>query len=141
MNDKDKTTFLQVAFTHFVPCFFLGVISLFIIQSLFPKDVFRELIDNSIGTIDIALATVNGIFVSGCAALFHWLHNHRVRKGIAWLNQPASREKISYAALVGFSSGASDILFGLHNTGIIALTLFVLAILIWHLRKIGRAHV
>ena len=127
-----------MAFTHFVPCFFLGVISLFVSQSIFPQDVFRDIIDNKISLVDISLATANGFFVAGCAVAFHWRHNRRVRKKIAWLNQLASREKIRYAALVGFIGGSFDILFGLHNLGIIVLTLFVLTILIWHLRVFSK---
>jgi len=138
MKDESRTTFLQVAFTHFVPCFFLGVISLFIIQSIFPKDVFRDLIDSTISLTDVTLATINGLFVALCAVWFHWYHNRRVRKGKAWLNVSASGRKIRYAALVGFSGGAFDILFGLHNVGIILLTLFVLSILIWHLKVFSK---
>ncbi len=138
MKKHSKATFFQVAFTHFVPCFFLGVISLFFLQNAFPYDIFRSLVDNRIGLLDLALATANGIFVAGCVAGFHLNHNRRVRKGLAWINPPASKEKIRLGTLVGFISGSFDILFGLHNFGIFVLTIFVLAILAWHLKIFTR---
>jgi voltage-gated potassium channel len=138
MTNKTKTTFLQVAFTHFVPCFFLGTISLFLLQGIFPQNIFELLINSKTSGIDIAIASANGLFVAVCTILFHWRHNRRVRKKIAWINQPVSQKKMRYGALVGFMSGAFNILFGLHNIGIIVLTLFVLLILICHLRIFAR---
>jgi len=138
MRDDSKTTFIQIAFTHFVPCFFLGVISLYILQGIFPQDIFRDLVDNEVTLIDLGTALANGVLVACCVIWFHWRHNRRVLKGLSWLNEPASKRKIRHAALVGFIGGSFDILFGLHNAGIIVLTLFVLIILIWHLRVFSK---
>jgi voltage-gated potassium channel len=138
MKDTANNSFIQIAFTHFVPCFFLGVVSLYLLQSIFPQDIIRNLIDNRINLTDLGIASLNGVLVASVVTAFHWRHNRRVRKGRSWLNEPASKRKIRHAALVGFIGGSFDILFGLHNVGIIVLTLFVLMILLWHLRVFSK---
>lgn len=134
MRNYKKETFLHILFTHFVPCFFLGVISLFLMQACTPDNIFQHIVDKHIDMMDVALASINGVFVGFVVWWYHRRHNKRVNEGMAWVNEPASPEKIRKAVLVGFCSGTFDILFGLHNFGIFVLTLFVLTILIWHLK-------
>ncbi len=134
MKDSSKTTFLSVAFTHFVPCFFLGVISLYIVRAFLPELELRELVDSNLDLTDILFGTVNGLIVAGTVAIFHLLRNRRARSAALLPVKPVNTKVIQYGVLVGFLGGSFDIAFGLHNGGILVLTLMVLCILIWHLR-------
>jgi len=138
MTQSSPITFRQVAFTHLVPCFFLGVISLFIIQSALPGFAYKELGDNKISHVDVLLSLLNGVFVAACAVAYHLFRNHRVRNGAFLFKGISSNRKIVYSALVGAAAGTFDILFGLHNLGILILTIFVLIILVWHIKVFAR---
>lgn len=134
MNDNRTTTFTEVAFTHFVPCLFIGVALLFLLDALFPRNIVVALSDDMFSTADFAIAALDGLFVAAIIFLFHTRRNRRLRKLKAVSRLEASPKRIVYAVAVGFISGAFDVLLGLHNEGIMALTFIVLGILIWHLR-------
>lgn len=138
MKNISEESFIQVIFTHFVPCFFVGVVSLFLVQIVFPQDTFQHIISKDPDIFDLALSLSNGFFVAGVVLWFHRRHNKRVRQGIAWVNHLASPKKIKRGMVVGFGSGIFDILFGLHNFGIFILTIFVLTILVWHLKMFAK---
>lgn len=138
MPNIENTTFRQVAFTHFVPCFFLGVISLFFLNALTPDMELRLLLNDRIDVIDFSISALNGIFVALVVALFHW-HNNRRAASIPWrTNVRAGKKILFYRMFIGFVGGSFDILFGLQNEGILLLTGVVLSILVWHLRLFTR---
>ena len=134
MKKSSESSFFQVAFTHFVPCFFLGLISLFFIRAFAPGMDFSALVDNTISFADIMAGTINGLLVGLIVFLFHTLRNHQREKGTRPLYTMADTRKLVHAAIVGFLGGSIDVLFGFHDGGILILTSMVLIILIWHLR-------
>ncbi len=138
MPNTENTTFRQVAFTHFVPCFFLGVISLFFLNALTPDMELRLLFNDKVDIIDIAVSTLNGIFVALVVALFH-RHSNQRADALPWrANTHAGKKILFYRMIIGFIGGSFDILFGLQDEGILVLTAVVLFILIWHLRLFTR---
>ena len=139
MISDEKTTFWQVAFTHFVPCFFLGVISLYCLRAMLSEMALSRLVDNTLQGTDIAVGTINGAFVAVIVLFFHWQRNYRHRTGRSLFVFQTNGRTIAYGMVVGFMAGAFDILFGLHNEGIIILTLIVLFLLLWHLRIFTRS--
>lgn len=134
MIHERKATFTHVAFTHFVPCFFIGIVMLFMADTIHPDPIMAVLADDMFSLIDFTLAALNGVMVGLVAAAYHFYRNGRLKRINAVSRIPASQKKITYAAIIGFISGASDVLLGLHNSGILALTVVVLVILILHLR-------
>lgn len=131
---NDNYSFKRIVFTHFVPCFFMGVISLLLLSILTPGEVYVEVVDGHFDMIDTYLGITNGIIVSALVILFHVFRNRRIEKSAALFQNPMPRVAVFRAALVGFAGGGFEVLFGLINEGILLLTLLVLAILIWHIR-------
>lgn len=141
MPNAEPTTFRQVAFTHFVPCFFLGVISLFFLEGLVPELERSLLLDNRIDAVDFFISTINGFFVALLVGLFHWFRNRRAVE-LRWIAAPRSGGRaLFYRLIIGFLGGSLDILFGLRNEGIMILTALVLFILCWHMRLFTRTMV
>ncbi len=137
MTDTN-TTFKHIAFTHFVPCFFLGVISLLFLLSLLPNPFYAQVADGHFDTIDAVLGVINGLFVASLAACFHVYRNRRIQSGKLLFFNPMPKKGMAKAAVVGFAGGAFEVLFGMLNAGIILLTLLVLIILVWHLRVFAK---
>ncbi|QGY40074.1 hypothetical protein GM415_08020 [Pseudodesulfovibrio cashew] len=131
---SDKTTFKNVLYTHFVPCFFAGVALLYLGNALFPHDVAAALTDDRFVTADFLFALANGLLVGVAVLGFHGLYNRHLRRVGAVSRKPASSRKISYGMATGFLCGIVMVLLGLHREGLIPLTLGVLSILAWHLR-------
>lgn len=134
MKNEMQPSFIQVVFTHFVPCFFLGVISLLFIVEIYSGDTFGQLADRRFNVFDVTAAFLNGVFVASTVALFHLYRNYRIRQGKSLYRMPFPNIAIVYGAIVGFLGGAFEIVFGMLNEGVAGLTLLVLGILVWHLR-------
>ena len=138
MQTADNITFKQVAFTHFVPCFFLGVISLFFVEALVPDLELSLLLNNQIDAVDFVVSALNGVFVAFMVALFHWFRSRRA-DDLPWIAASRPGKKaLFYRIVIGFLGGSIDILFGLRNEGIMILTGVVLFLLVWHLRLFSR---
>lgn len=141
MQTADNTSFKQVAFTHFVPCFFLGVISLFFVEAVVPDMELSLLLNDRIDAVDFVISALNGLFVAIMVAMFHWLRNRRADE-LPWIAASRPGKKaLFYRIVIGFLGGSIDILFGLRNEGIMVLTGVVLFILVWHLRLFSRTMV
>jgi len=134
MENTNQPTFREVAFTHFVPCFFLGAISLFLLKDLVPHFSLHLLIDDKLDRTDYTVGLLNGLFVAGLLALFHWQHNHRANTMPWRTNVHQGVRVLLYRILIGFLAGSFDILFGLQSEGILVLTGLVLFILAGHVR-------
>jgi len=138
MDNNNEPTFFQVAFTHFVPGFFLGVISLFLFKDAIPALNLHLLLDDRIDVVDFLAGFANGMFVALAMAAFHWLRNRRV-DSLGWrANVHQGAGVLARRMAVGFLAGAIDILFGLQSEGILALTGVVLLILAGHVRLFVR---
>ncbi|WP_316897436.1 potassium channel family protein [Pseudodesulfovibrio indicus] len=132
MTPSSEQTFLTVALTHFVPCFFVGAILLLAakgtgLPDVFPKDVAGEL----------ARSALNGLAVAGLIAAFHLRRNQTARRN-ATDRATVSRSFIRRAALAGFLAGAADVLLTTGIWTILALTAIIWTILIWNLRTFIR---
>ncbi len=119
--------------THFVPCFFLGVITLLFIAPFLPNQG-QQLTDIHFEFDEIILPLVNGLIVAILVVCFHLFRNYRIQIGKALFMEPTSKKVMLQAACIGFLGGAFEILFAMLNEGLIALTILVLSILIWHIR-------
>ncbi|SOB59444.1 conserved membrane protein of unknown function [Pseudodesulfovibrio profundus] len=134
MTHPHHPTLRRVILTHFVPCFFIGVITLYMANLFLDRSVAATLNDSMLSWADFLAAGINGSIVAGLVALFHERRN-------AWLAKVQSSEPlmatrtIQYAAIAGFLAGALDILLVLHNEGILILTALVLVLLFIHLRE------
>jgi len=138
MDNANEPTFRQVAFTHFVPGFFLGVISLFLFKDAIPALSLHLLLDDRIDVVDLAAGLINGLFVALVMAGFHWSRNRRAGN-LPWRANVIQGPKVLLRRMeVGFLAGALDILFGLQSEGILALTAMVLFILAGHVRVFVR---
>lgn len=138
MNMRQKTTFGEILFTHFVPCLFVGVMLLYAIGAILPQGSLAGLVDDMFTGPDILMGLVVGIGVAGIVLLFHRNRNKRLRQLGAKGLPPANSQKLIRAAAVGFLAGASDVLLLLHTEGVIILTVVVFIILVWHVRAFSR---
>ncbi|MGL1860933.1 MAG: potassium channel family protein [Pseudodesulfovibrio sp.] len=132
MKYTPNKTFPQVFFTHFVPCMFLGVALMYVVEGLTPQEVVLRSTSTPIPLTEYIIALANGLIVALLAVAFHWNNNRRHK--VPSPHRIVSKKTIFYAAIVGFISGAYEVLLELHDLGIIILTLLVLVILVWHLR-------
>ncbi len=135
---REKITFWQVAFTHFVPCFFLGIVTLYFIQFAFIIDIFKNLANSGIDFFDMLIACINGLIVAGIVVGVHLLLSRRKCGDGRSHDKHEDSKRIRYAAVVGFLGGSLEMVFGFHDFGVIALTLLVLVILIWHLKMFAK---
>lgn len=134
MTHQHPPTIRRVIFTHFVPCFFVGVITLYMASLFLDESVANTLKDSRFSPIDFVAAAINGTIVAGLVILFHHRRNAWFRKiGSSEPLMPAAT--IRHAAVAGFLAGAMDILLILHKEGILVLTVVVLILLISHLRE------
>lgn len=133
MPQHKDSTFAQVVFTHFIPCFFIGVLLLYLVDELIPRKLRLVFVDGTFSMTDMILALLCGLTVSLLVLAFHIRRNRRLEQVYA-VERQNRRKHILYAMAVGFLGGTFDILLVLHNEGIIVLTAVVLFILIWHLR-------
>lgn len=138
MKHTDSSSFSQVAFTHFVPCFFLGMLLLYTMDAILPKQVITHLSERMFTMLSITIATITGLLVAATTVAYHLMRNNKLKKIGARTRRPASPTTIGHAATVGFISGALDILLALHSEGIMAMTVLVLLVLAWHLRVFAR---
>lgn len=138
MKKRNTNSFIYVFLTHFVPCFFLGVVFLLVIASALPGDLHAELTDQRVTSKDLFIGTLNGLAVACVVILFHLAHNNRVKRGSIASRHISSQKKIAYGALMGFIGGGFQVLFGLFSEGIVGLTTIVLGILIWHIRVFSK---
>jgi len=134
MSKKIQSTLLNATLTHYVPSLFFGVVTLYILSKAFPQTFLSELNDNSLNSVDLLFSGLNGLVVAAAVVIFHQRRNAYLRKTHAALRTLADRATFFHSAVVGFFAGTSGVLLGAYNEGIIALTVLVLAILIWHLR-------
>ena len=134
METDNQPTFREVSFTHFVPSFFLGVISLYLLKDAAPGFGLHLLLDNRLDHVDFTVGLVNGIFVACLLALFHWQQNHRANTMPWRANIRQGRKVLFHRMAVGFLAGSFDIVFGLQSEGILVLTGLVLIILWGHVR-------
>ncbi|MEF2232146.1 MAG: potassium channel family protein [Pseudodesulfovibrio sp.] len=134
MDNTNQPSFFQVAFTHFVPCFFLGAISLFLLKDLVPRFSLHLLLNDRLDSADYIVGLLNGFFVAGLLALFHWQHNSRASTMPWRTNVHQGLRVLAYRMTIGFLAGSFDILFGLQSEGILVLTVLVLFILVGHVR-------
>ncbi|WP_319470810.1 potassium channel family protein [uncultured Pseudodesulfovibrio sp.] len=133
-----KPKFWQVVFTHFVPSFFLGVVSLLLMASILPGHFFNAMTDQVFEPIDVTLALSNGLLVAAIILAFHAHRNHRITKGKSLFRRTQPKEIFIYGAIVGFCGGSFEVLFGMINEGVVLLTLLVFAILIWHFKAFAK---
>ncbi|MDD3312986.1 potassium channel family protein [Pseudodesulfovibrio sp.] len=134
MDNVNEPTFRQVAFTHFVPGFFLGVISLFLFKDAIPALKLHLLLDNRLDLVDFLAGFANGVFVALAMAAFHLFRNRRAGNAGWRANVHQGPGTLLKRMGVGFLAGSLDILFGLQSEGILALTGMVLLILVGHVR-------
>lgn len=134
MTSNKSSSFISVAFTHFVPCLFLGVFHLYLLDSLVPKAIVTTLADQIFSPIDFLMAGFNGLAVMFWVFIFHYRRNKRLRSLKAKSRRPYESKRMRHALAVGFLGGSLDVLLGLHTIGLIPLTLLVLGILFWHLK-------
>lgn len=138
MRTHLKSSLAQVAFTHFVPCFFMGTVLLYLMDTFFPDELIRLLSDGMFSRIDYITGASNGLILAAIVVAYHLHRNRYLRKKGAHSRFQASRKTIRQAALVGFVSGVFDVLLILHSEGIIIVTVFVVMILGWHLKIFSR---
>lgn len=138
MSKKNQSTLLNAILTHYVPCLFFGVLTLYILSKTFPLSFVAELNDNRLEPTDLLFAALNGLVVAAAVILFHKRRNAYLRKTHAALRTLADRATFFHSAIIGFLAGISGVLLGAYNEGIVALTVLVLAIVIWHLRTFMR---
>lgn len=131
---QPRKTFKQIAYTHFVPCFFLGVIFLFFVRAFAPQVSLESLTDSNLTPVDLAAGCINGLFVAAIVVTYHLFRNYSIAKGPSLFYVRSDRNSFIYGALIGFLCGAFDIVFGFHNIGILILTTIVLVTLVWHVR-------
>lgn len=129
-----NATFKETVFTHFVPCIFVGVLFLYLSNTLLPEGIIPVLTDDMFSGPDFALALAVGLGTAGVAVLYHRQRNRRLERIGAVHRRPADRREVLQAAAVGFLAGMSCVLLLLHAAGIIGLTAVVLFILFWNLR-------
>ncbi|WP_419786565.1 potassium channel family protein [Pseudodesulfovibrio sp.] len=134
MTCSAEPTFRRVAFTHFVPSLFLGVLSLYLLRYTLPPLDLRSLLDGEIDGADVAVSLANGALVALLMALYHWRIKSRARSRSWQTGACYGPRVLLYRMIVGFTAGVSDILFGLRSEGILLLTCVVLIILFGHLR-------
>lgn len=131
---QPNRTFKQIAFTHFVPCFFLGVIFLFFVRAFAPEVSLEALTDKSLTGVDLVAGILNGFFVAALVVSYHAFRNYKINKGPTLFYTRADRNTFVYGSFIGFLCGTFDIVFGFHNIGILILTTIVLVTLVWHVR-------
>lgn len=134
MTNEQDSSFKAVAFTHFVPSLFLGVFHLYLVDSLAPRTIVGTLADQIFSSVDFVMAGLNGLAVAFWVFLFHIRRNRWLHQIEAQSRQPVESQRIRHALVVGFIGGALVVLLGLHNVGLIPLTVLVLGILFWHLK-------
>jgi len=134
MEQKTDSSFWQVAFTHFVPCFFVGVFLLYVLNGILPEDVVATLAKRMFSLEDVIIAALNGTLTACIVWLFHRDRNRRLKRVGARSQHPIEKKTLRYATLVGFIGGALDVLLLLHAEGVILVTILVVFILVWHLR-------
>lgn len=134
MEQKSDSSFWNVAFTHFVPCFFVGVFLLYLLNGILPEDIVATLAEGMFSLEDVIIATLNGTLTAGIVWLFHMHRNRRLKRKGARSLHPVDGIMLRHSTIVGFIGGALDVLLLLHAEGVIFVTILVLFILIWHLR-------
>ncbi len=138
MEQRINTSFWQVAFTHFVPCFFVGVFLLYALNGVLPENIVTTLANGTLALEDVTIACLNGTLTAGIVWLFHRNRNRRLKRGGARSQHPVEKKMLRYAILVGFMSGALDVLLLLHAKGVISITILVVFILVCHLKAFNR---
>jgi len=138
MKTEMNPSFSRVAFTHFVPCFFAGMLTLYVMDAILPRTVIINLTDNMFTLGDAIMGLAAGSLVATLASGYHMLRNRRLKRIGARSRQPSPPRAIVLAGIVGFICGAMDVLLVLHSEGIIAMTLLVLVVLGLHLRDFAR---
>ncbi|QJB56486.1 potassium channel family protein [Pseudodesulfovibrio sp. zrk46] len=135
MSKKQQSALSKAFLTHYVPSLFFGVVTLIVLSELFPTHLTADLNDNSVDLADISLAALNGSIVATAGILFHNRRNAYLKKTHAALRTLADRETLIASGIVGFLAGITSVILGAYNEGIIAMTLVVLTVLIWHLKS------
>ena len=136
MEKLRDSLFIQVWLTHFVPAFFAGAVLLLTVKDLPAPHLIPA---GAAG--DLLKGVLNGVAVALLVLLFHHWRNRRIRR--YWPDAMAIYDgpRLRCAAVVGFLSGAADILLTLSEWGVLFLALLVLSVLIWNLRVFTRRSV
>lgn len=134
MEQKSNSSFWSVAFTHFVPCFFVGVFLLYLLNGILPEDVIVALAKGMFSLEDVIIAVLNGTLTAGIVWLFHRDRNRRLKRVGDRSQHPVEKKMLRHATLVGFIGGALDVLLLLHAEGVILITIIVVVILGLHLK-------
>ncbi|NDV19686.1 hypothetical protein GO013_09670 [Pseudodesulfovibrio sp. JC047] len=140
MKKTPTASFWLIAFTHFVPCFFIGVFLLYVLSGILPKETVTALAQGMFGKEDILIGICNGLLTGGIVFLFHINRNRRIKRRHKQSSHPFQPTEILYATILGFIGGALDVLLLLHAEGVILVTIVVIFILAWHL-KIFNHHI
>ncbi|MGE4423980.1 MAG: potassium channel family protein [Pseudodesulfovibrio sp.] len=129
MQHQRQPLFVQVWLTHFVPCFFAGAVLLLTAGQLpLPQPLSGD------AAADPLRSVLNGAAVALVTLLYHRWRNRRIRRYWADAVATYSGTRLRQAVLVGFLSGAADILLTLNEWGVLFLAALVMAVLGWNLR-------
>ncbi|BCS88542.1 potassium channel family protein [Pseudodesulfovibrio sediminis] len=134
MRNTSDSGFSHVAFTHFVPSFFTGIILLYLWNSILNMSIIVELSKGVLSMDDFVVSSCNGVLTACVVVLFHIMRNRSRARKDARSHTPAQTRMLVNAAIVGFAGGALDVLLMLHVLGIMGMTLIVVVILGGHIR-------
>lgn len=136
MSEKHTPSFTRVAYTHFVPCLFVGFVVLYLGHALQPGRSIAILGSGHITLYSTVIAVLNGLVTAAITVGYHMVR----RRGSRSKRRPTSVPQASCrnAAGAAFCTGSLGVMLGLHNGGLLILTTIVLIILALHLRAFSR---
>lgn len=132
-----RNSFIDIAYTHFVPCFFTGLVTLMVFVAPHSGWLVHKLGGSRLLT-EAVLTPFNGLVVAGIVWLFHHHRDRRRTLGRITAPGPDSISARRKALLVGFLCGSLNIVLLISDIGILILTGLVSIVVLIHLRQFTR---
>jgi voltage-gated potassium channel len=136
MKDTRRSLIRTAFLRHFVPSLFIGMIAVYLLMATLPEAWRAVMVTDWISGTGLIVGLANGLIVAAVMVLLEQSHNRRTRR--SGFPPRAGKGRV-YNISMGAVCGVMAAIFGVHNLGLVALTVMVLLNLLMNLRLFARS--